>query len=83
MRTTAAAFSGPNCTLPPPLRVTVIFDLSRPFRVQAHWALSKGFRAGDVVALFMMNRPEFIIFWLGMAKIGVVTSFLNHNLRGM
>jgi hypothetical protein len=31
----------------------------------------------------MMNRPEFIIFWLGMAKIGVVTSFLNHNLRGV
>ncbi len=30
----------------------------------------------------MMNRPEFIIFWLGMAKVGVVTSFLNHNLRG-
>ena len=35
-----------------------------------------------MVALFMMNRPEFIMFWLGMAKIGVATSFLNHNLRG-
>jgi acyl-coenzyme A synthetase/AMP-(fatty) acid ligase len=26
-------------------------------------------KAGDVVALFMQNRPEFFITWLGLAKV--------------
>ena len=30
----------------------------------------------------MDNTPEFIITWLGMAKIGVVTALINWNLRG-
>jgi acyl-coenzyme A synthetase/AMP-(fatty) acid ligase len=30
----------------------------------------------------MDNRPEFIFMWLGMAKIGVLTSLINTNLRG-
>jgi acyl-CoA synthetase (AMP-forming)/AMP-acid ligase II len=44
--------------------------------------VARGFRKGDVVALFMMNRPEFVATWMGLAKVGVVTAFLNHNLRG-
>ena len=42
---------------------------------------SKGYRKGDVVALFMESRPEFIAIWLGLAKIGVVTALINFNLR--
>ncbi len=48
----------------------------------AHWALSKGLRRGDVVALLMENRPEFIAIWLGLSRIGAVTAMLNTNLTG-
>ena len=48
----------------------------------AHWALSHGLGSGDVVALMMENRPEFIITWLGLAKVGVTTALINTNVRG-
>ena len=43
--------------------------------------LSLGFRPGDEVALVMNSRPEFIAIWLGMAKCGIVTAFINTNQR--
>jgi len=48
----------------------------------ARWASAQGIGRGDVVALLMENRPEFIITWLGLAKLGAVTALLNTNLRG-
>ena len=48
----------------------------------ALWARAQGLRRGDVVALLMENRPEFLFAWLGMAKIGAVTALINTNLRG-
>lgn len=39
-----------------------------------------GFKKGDVVALVMTNRPQYPCIWLGLAKIGVVTSLINSNL---
>jgi len=48
----------------------------------ANWAIKTGIKSGDVVALMMDNRPEFIFSWLGMAKIGVLTSLINTNLKG-
>ncbi len=36
---------------------------------------------GDVVAVLMENRPEFIIAWLGLAKIGAVAALINSNLQ--
>lgn len=48
----------------------------------AHWALKQGLQAGDTVALFMENRPEYISTWFGLSKIGVVTALINHNLDG-
>ncbi|MEM0984992.1 MAG: long-chain-acyl-CoA synthetase [Pseudomonadota bacterium] len=46
----------------------------------ANWALSQGLTAGDVVALYMENRPEYVATWFGLSKIGVVTALINHNL---
>ena len=46
----------------------------------AHWALDQGFKAGDAVSLFMGNCPEYIAIWYGLAKVGVVTGLINHNL---
>ena len=48
----------------------------------AHWALSEGLSRGDVVALLMENRPEFIGIWLGLSRIGVISAFMNTNLTG-
>ncbi|XP_027525892.1 long-chain fatty acid transport protein 1 [Corapipo altera] len=40
-----------------------------------------GFGSGDVVALFMESRPEFVALWLGLAKAGVEAALINFNLR--
>jgi fatty-acyl-CoA synthase len=48
----------------------------------AHWGLSIGLKPGDCVALFMDNRPDYIAFWFGMAKIAVRTALINSNLSG-
>lgn len=47
----------------------------------ANYFHDRGYRKGDVVALFMESRPEFVMIWLGLAKIGVVSAFINFNLR--
>ncbi|XP_030331075.1 long-chain fatty acid transport protein 1 isoform X1 [Strigops habroptila] len=41
----------------------------------------QGFRMGDVIAIFMESRPEFVGLWLGMAKIGIEAALINFNLR--
>ncbi|XP_016013268.1 long-chain fatty acid transport protein 1 [Rousettus aegyptiacus] len=40
-----------------------------------------GFVPGDVVAIFLEGRPEFVGLWLGLAKMGVEAALLNVNLR--
>ncbi|XP_055975756.1 long-chain fatty acid transport protein 1 [Sorex fumeus] len=41
----------------------------------------RGFGPGDVVAVFVEGRPEFVGLWLGLAKAGVEAALLNVNLR--
>jgi fatty-acyl-CoA synthase len=48
----------------------------------AHWALSLGLQQGDVVALFMENRPDFLCAWLGLFKAGLTAALINTNQRG-
>lgn len=48
----------------------------------ARWATSQGVKKGDVVALLMENRPEFIMTWLGLLKTGAIVAMVNTNLRG-
>ena len=40
-----------------------------------------GYRKGDVVILFMENRPEYVCIWLGLANVGITTALVNFNLR--
>lgn len=42
---------------------------------------SHGYKKGDVVALFLENKPEFICIWLGLSKLGVITPLINTNQR--
>ncbi|XP_030383119.1 long-chain fatty acid transport protein 4 [Scaptodrosophila lebanonensis] len=43
---------------------------------------AEGYQKGDVVALLLENRAEFVATWLGLSKIGVITPLINTNLRG-
>lgn len=42
---------------------------------------SHGYKKGDVVALFLENKPEFVCIWLGLSKLGVITPLINTNQR--
>ena len=48
----------------------------------ANFFKSKGFVKGDIVALLMDNRAEFLIVHAGLAKIGVVPALINNNIKG-
>ena len=56
-------------------------QLSRYSNQVGNCFLKLGFRPGDEVALMMENRPEYIAIWLGLAKIGVVSAFINNHQR--
>ena len=43
---------------------------------------SAGLRRGDVVALLMPNRLEYLPIWYGLSKVGVVTALINNQLTG-
>lgn len=47
-----------------------------------NWLLSKGVKRGDIVSLFMQNKPEFLFCWLGLNKVGATGAFINTNLAG-
>ncbi|KAF5290911.1 hypothetical protein FQR65_LT11493 [Abscondita terminalis] len=40
----------------------------------------EGYNQGDCVALLLDNCPDYTSLWMGLSKIGVVTSLLNINL---
>jgi len=47
----------------------------------ANAAHRMGLQRGDVVALLMENRPEFIVTWAGFAKLGITIALVNPNTR--
>ncbi len=49
----------------------------------ARWARGAGVARGDVVALLMENRPDYVATWLGLLKAGAVVALINTNLRGL
>src|SRR5579859_5859381 len=48
----------------------------------AHWALAQGLAPGDVVAVFLPNRLDYLPLWYGLTKVGVVAALINNNLAG-
>jgi len=42
----------------------------------------EGVRAGNVVALLMTNRPDFLFSILGLSKVGAIGALINTNLTG-
>lgn len=48
----------------------------------ANWALASGMKPGDTVALYMGNRWEYIAFWFGLSKVGIIAALLNNQVTG-
>lgn len=61
-------------------QITTYAEMDALANKMANWALGLGLQPGDAVALFMENRPEYVSFWYGLSKIGVVVGLINHNL---
>jgi len=47
----------------------------------ANYFISKGLKKGDVACVCLENRPELLIVYSAMAKIGAINSMINTNLR--
>lgn len=43
----------------------------------AHYLIAQGIRKGDVVAVFIENRPELLVTILAVAKVGAISALLN------
>ncbi len=56
--------------------------LAERSRRYARWAMAEGIGKGDVVALLMTNRPEYVAIWLGLIRAGGTVALLNTNLAG-
>lgn len=57
-------------------------EMNRRANRIGHAALAAGFKRGDVVALLMENRPEYVAVWLGLAKAGIITALINTTATG-
>ncbi|KAK6759522.1 hypothetical protein RB195_021231 [Necator americanus] len=56
-------------------------ELNRLMNKYANYFDSLGFKKGDVVALFMENSIDFFALWLGLSKVGIISAFINSNLK--
>ena len=73
-----------------PERVALLFGGERFTWEDVDWRASRyarfferrGIGRGDVVALLMDNRPDFLFVELGLQKIGAVAALLNTTARG-
>jgi fatty-acyl-CoA synthase len=57
-------------------------ELSALSRRYSRWAIDRGLRKGDRVALMMMNHPDYIAIWIGLTRVGVAVALLNPQLIG-
>lgn len=48
----------------------------------AHYLMSQGVKKGDVVGVFIENRPELLVTVLAVAKIGAISAMLNTSQTG-
>jgi fatty-acyl-CoA synthase len=55
-------------------------ELSQRANRYARWALNEGLAVGDVVALDLANRPEYVAMWLGLSQVGCVAALINTHL---
>lgn len=61
---------------------TTLLDMEILANKLAHALLSLGLKAHDTIALMMVNRSEFVTFWIAGAKVGLTTALINTNSSG-
>uniref|UniRef100_A0A1B6DSZ8 long-chain-fatty-acid--CoA ligase n=2 Tax=Clastoptera arizonana TaxID=38151 RepID=A0A1B6DSZ8_9HEMI len=47
----------------------------------SNFFFNKDFKKGDAVAIFVETRPEYVCYWLGLSKFGVISALINTNQR--
>jgi len=57
-------------------------ELNAEVNRAAHAWRQAGVGRGDVVALMMSNRPQFLFHLYGLGKLGAIASLINPNLAG-
>jgi len=57
-------------------------QLAHRLHQYARWALARGTRKGETIALMLRNRPEYVAIWLGLTRIGAVVALVPPDLRG-
>src|SRR5579871_193350 len=57
-------------------------ELAARARQVARWAVAQRLAKGEVVALLMPNRADYLAIWLGISRIGGVVALINTNLTG-
>jgi fatty-acyl-CoA synthase len=57
-------------------------EFNRQATRYAKAALALGLKKGDVAAILMENRPEFLFIAYGLNRIGVTAALINTNLNG-
>ena len=61
---------------------TITFgELNAQANRYANYFNTLGLKKGDVVALLMENRPEYLIAATGLSKLGVIVSLINNGVR--
>lgn len=62
-------------------RTVTYGEFNRQANQYAHYFAAQGFKKGEVVALLMENRPEFLMAATGLSKLGVIVSLINNGVR--
>src|ERR1700733_2352222 len=48
----------------------------------SRWAIARGLKGGDAVALLMPNCAEYVAVWLGLSRAGAIVALINSQLAG-
>ncbi|WKY14165.1 hypothetical protein Q1695_000036 [Nippostrongylus brasiliensis] len=56
-------------------------EINKLMNKYANYFDKLGYKKGEVVSLYMENSIDFFALWLGLSKIGVISAFINSNLK--
>src|SRR5690554_6622591 len=63
-------------------RTVTYRQLNEEANKYARWVQAQGLGRGHSIALMMENRPEYLIAWIGIIKVGATAALINTNLTG-
>ena len=57
-------------------------EFDRRANAYAHWIKSQNIKKGEVIALLMENRTDYVICWVGIIRAGCTAALINTHLSG-